>query len=169
MITNQTSLLNKLHKYVDEYIDYMDSGAEHGMIDATDQLRRVVHELEALQANPNQPAESVRLEQTIDRSLDYLRALAEQQRPTPLSRPRRTLAQAFREYINQEVDYLSRAGGTLHHEQANLLIGDIIADLKALSLRPDDDQALQLAADLEAKREQLTKLQRPWQRAARSR
>jgi hypothetical protein len=167
MITNQTRLFDQLHKYVDEYIDYMNTGAEHGAIEATDQLRRVVHELEALQANPNQPADAIRLEQTINVSLDHLRTLAQQERRAPVSRPKRTLAQAFRDYLSEEVDYLSRAGGALHREQANLLISDIIADLKALSLRPDDDQALQLAADIEAKREQLNKLQRPWQRAAR--
>ena len=58
-----------------------------------------------------------------------------------------------------------RAQGKVEREQTSLLLSDVIADLKALALHPNDEQALQLAADLEVKREQLRKLQRPWQQA----
>ena len=71
--------------------------------------------------------------------------------------------QALQDYISSEIDYLARAGGATRRIQTNLLLGDIIADLKALALHPDDQQALMLAADLESKREQLSKIQRPWQ------
>ncbi len=48
-------------------------------------------------------------------------------------------------------------------DQLNLLLGDIIADLQALALHPTEDQAMQLAADLERKRRQVEMLERPWQ------
>jgi len=88
-----------------------------------------------------------------------------QRRQHQVSHEKRTLAQAFQEYLSTEVEYLARAGGGLQRQQTNLLLSDVIEDLKALSLHPTNDQALVLARDLEVKEEQLRKLQRPWQQA----
>ena len=169
MITNHAKLLEQVHEYVDEYIKYLGTHPEAPVAEANDELRRIIGELEKLQSDPDQQAEAARLSHRISDQLGHLNILLEQAqrkaRPQTPSRQQQTLADAFRNYLNTEVDYLMRAQGKVAREQTNLLLSDVIADLKALALHPNDEQALQLAADLEAKREQLRKLQRPWQQA----
>ena len=169
MITNHAQLLKQVHEYVDEYIKYLGTHPEAPVTEANDELRRIIGELEKLQSDPDQQAEAARLSNRISDQLGHLNILLEQAqrkaRPQTPSRQQQTLAEAFRNYLNSEVDYLMRAQGKVEREQTSLLLSDVIADLKALALHPNDEQALQLAADLEVKREQLRKLQRPWQQA----
>ncbi len=73
------------------------------------------------------------------------------------------LASTFQTYLNQEIAYLATVSDSTRPDQLNLLLGDIIADLKALALHPTDEQAMQLAADLDRKRQQVEMLDRPWQ------
>jgi hypothetical protein len=167
MITSHAKLLTQLHEYVDEYIDYMSIRPEQSLVEANEELRKIIAELESLQAHPDQRAEAARLSQRIEDQIGHLNMLMAQvnqrQRRTAPSRPKQTLAQAFQSYLSTEIDYLLRSSGGARREQCCLLLGDVIADLKALALHPTDEQALQLAADLEAKRTQLRKLERPWQ------
>jgi len=166
MITSHTNLLKQLHDYVDEYVLYLDTASEGKIDEANRDLRRLITELEHLQQHSDEPAKVNQLAQDVGAHLDQLRAHTwEQRRQRQVSHEKRTLAQAFQEYLSTEVDYISRAGGGLRRQQTNLLLSDVIEDLKALSLHPTDDQALVLAHNLEIKEEQLRKLQRPWQQA----
>ena len=88
---------------------------------------------------------------------------AQTRRHAATSKPQRTLVEAFKQYLAEEVDYLTRISGSTRREQTNVLLGDIIGDLKALALHPTDEQSMMLAADLERKCAQVQKLQRPWQ------
>ncbi|HEX6292865.1 MAG TPA: hypothetical protein VFZ66_27010 [Herpetosiphonaceae bacterium] len=167
MITSHTNLLRQLHEYVDEYVDYLATCANTpaSCAEVRDDIRKIIQELEALQAHPDQRSEAERLSQRVGDQIAHLRMLHAQMpaRPVRPSQPRRTLTQAFQDYINTEVEYLARAGGGAQRTQINALLSDVIADLKALTLNPTDEQALVLAHDLEIKREQLKRLQRPWQ------
>ncbi len=165
MITPHTSLLQQLHEYVDAYIVYLFDRASGATPEVITDLHQIIDELEALQKHRDQDAEAERLAQRIGDQLAHLRMLTLEpaQRRTLPSRPKQTLLDAFHAYFNQEIAYLARVEGAAQREQINLLLGDIIADLKALALHPTDEQALWLAADLKAKREQVKKLQRPWQ------
>jgi plasmid maintenance system antidote protein VapI len=164
MVTPHTTLLQQVHEYVDAYIAYLGKGTTVATPEINAELHQIIRELESLQTHPDQAAEATRLSQRIGDQLAHLRMVSEQppSQASP-SRPQQTLAQAFRDYLQQEITYLARVSGGTRREQTNLLLGDIIADLKALALHPTDEQAIRLAADLEAKREQLANLQRPWQ------
>jgi CRP-like cAMP-binding protein len=164
MITSHARLLQQLHEYVDEYIAYIGNQSSQATVQATNDLRWVIHELEDLQKNPAQPHRVERVRESISDQLERLRQFHAAERARKAVRPQhRTLAQLFQEYIQQEIDYLMRGSEGVRREQVNLLLGDVIADLKALALHPTEAQAKQLAADLEKKREQIAKLQRPWQ------
>ena len=159
----QTTLLNELHGYVDEYITYLSSGMAGSTADANAELRQIIEELEDLQTHPDRTAKVADVSRRIAVQRAWLRRIPEPPHHAVPSSAKRTLVQALQDYINSEIDYLARAGGATRRTQTNLLLGDIIADLKALALHPDDQQALVLAADLERKRQQLSTLQRPWQ------
>jgi hypothetical protein len=159
----QTTLLNELHGYVDEYIAYLSSGIAGSTADANAELRQIIAELEDLQTHPDRTAKVAAVSRRIAARRAWLRRIADQPYRAAPSSAKRTLVQALQDYINSEIDYLARVGGATRRIQTNLLLGDIIADLKALALHPDDQQALVLAADLESKRQQLSKIQRPWQ------
>lgn len=169
MVTNHAKLLKQVHEYVDDYIGYLGTQPESSLVEANEELRKIIGELENLQSQPDQQAEAARLTNRIADQLGHLNVLLMRtqntmRRPKP-SGAKQTLAEAFRNYLNTEVDYLMRAGGSVRREQTNLLLGDVIADLKELALHPTDEQALELAADLDHKRTQLAKLQRPWQQS----
>jgi hypothetical protein len=166
MITNKANLLTTLHEYVDQYIGYIDTTSEAQLDAANRDLRRVITELEGLQQHVDQPKHIDQLTQYLCERIDQLRAVVPTPAPKAVSRPKQTLAQAFRDYINTEVAYITNHRGNMQRQQANLLLSDIIADLKALALHPTDEQALNLARDLETKEHQLHKLQRPWQQAS---
>ena len=168
MISSHAKLLEQVHEYVDEYIAYLGDHASAVTPQVNDDLRGVIHDLEVLQTHPDQPQRVERVAEGICDQLERLRQLHNPTRSRQtLSRPKRTLAQAFQEYIEQEVNYLAQVGGSTRREQVNLLLGDIITDLNALALHPTDEQAELLAADLEKKRRQLEKLERPWQQMQR--
>lgn len=173
MITNHAKVLKQLHEYVCDYIDYAGTRPEASLAEANEELKKIIGELEELQAHPDQPAEAAHVSTRLADQLRHLQLQLERtehrrQRAQP-SHQKRTLAQAFSDYLCTEVDYLMKAGGGTRREQTNLLLGDVIADLKALALHPTDEQALQLAADLECKRAQLQKLERPWQQVTAKR
>src|SRR5688572_8110 len=63
MITSHAKLLTQLHEYVDEYIDYMSIRPEQSLVEANEELRKIIGELESLQAHPDQRAEAARLSQ----------------------------------------------------------------------------------------------------------
>jgi hypothetical protein len=159
----QTTLLKELHGYVDEYITYLSSGIARSTADANAELRQIIEELEDLQTHPDRTAKVAHVSRRIAAQRAWLRRTTEMPHHAARSSAKHTLAQALQDYISSEIDYLARAGGATRRIQTNLLLGDIIADLKALALHPDDHQALLLAADLERKRKQLSKIQPPWQ------
>lgn len=165
MITSHTNLLRQLHEYVDEYIEYLFERSSVVTPEITSDLRKIIDELEELQKRRDQRLEAEQLARRIGDQLAHLRMFTAEpsRRRTLPSQPQQTLLDAFRAYFNQEIAYLDRVEGGVQREQVNLLLADIIADLKALALHPTDEQALQLATDLEAKREQVKQLQRPWQ------
>ncbi len=163
MISNKANLLASVHEYVDQYIAHLDTNSVEHLDAANRDLRRVISELERLNEHVDQPEKIDRLNAYISAQVDTLRATAQKPAPRTLSHPKQTLAQAFRDYINTEIAYLTKASGGVQRQQVNLLLSDVIADLKALALHPDDEQAFMLAKDLAAKEEQLHKLQRPWQ------
>ena len=164
MSSSQTTLLKQAQAYVDEYVNHVSSGACANEVGANAELRRIIAELEHVQTHPDQPAKVAEVSRQISDQIERLRtACGQPHRHPAASQSKRTLGQALREYFDSEIEYLARAGGATRREQTNLLLGDLIADLKALALHPNDEQALVLAADLEAKREQLRKVQRPWQ------
>lgn len=165
MIPAHARLLQQLNDYVSEYVGYLATCGETCRAEVNDDLRRIIEELETLQAHPDQRAESERLAQRLSSQIDHLRALQHpaERRHASVPQPKRSLVQAFQEYIDQEVNYLLKVSGGARREQTNLLLGEIIADLKSLALHPTDQQATMITADLEAKRAQLQKLQRPWQ------
>ncbi len=159
----QPTLLNELHGYVDEYIAYLSSGIAGSTPDANAELRQIIEELVDLQTHPDRTAKVADVSRRIAAQRAWLRRTAGMPHHVAPSSAKQTLVQALQHYISSEIDYLARAGGATRRIQTNLLLGDIIADLKALALHPDDHQALVLAADLENKRQQLSKIQRPWQ------
>jgi hypothetical protein len=159
----QTTLLRELHGYVDEYITYLCSGASVPTADANAELRQIIDELEELQTHPEQLAKLADVSRRISNQRARLQRSADQPRHTPPSSAQRTLVQALQDYISSEIDYLAEVGGARRRIETNLLLGDIIADLKTLALHPDDQQALALAADVEKKRRQVNRIQRPWQ------
>lgn len=166
MVANHASLLRQLRDYVDEHVTYLGKTEHRAGDEANADLRRIIAELEELLAHPDQQAEAARLQARIENQLAHLRSINTRtaaKRPAP-SRPQQTLVPAFQSYINEEVAYLLRVSGGAHREQTNLLLSDIVGDLKALALRPNEKQSEQLAADLDRKCEQVRKLQRPWQR-----
>jgi hypothetical protein len=165
MLTPHTNLVRQLHEYVDAYIAYLFERSSGATPEITTDLHQIIEELEALQKHRDQDAEAERLARRIGDQLAHLRMLTAEpaQRRILPSPPKQTLLDAFHAYFNQEIAYLARVEGAVQREHINLLLGDIIADLKALALHPTDEQALWLAADLEAKREQVKHLQRPWQ------
>ncbi len=167
MVTNPTGLLQQLHAYVDTYIAYLSHGTEAHAEQANAEMQRVIHELEHLQAHPDQAAEAEHVTQRIGTLLDQLRSQT-QHAPHPhrTSVPHQSLARAFRSYLDDEITYIARSGRSVVREQANVLLGDVIADLKALSLNPTEEQAQRLTRDLEQKRAELARVQRPWQRPA---
>ncbi len=164
MVTNPTGLLQQLHAYVETYIAYLSHGTEAHAEQANAEMQRVIHELEHVQAHPDQASEAECATQRISALLDQLRS--ETQRvphPHRTSVPHQSLARAFRSYLDDEITYIARSGRSVAREQANLLLGDVIADLKALSLNPTEAQAHRLTRDLEQKRAELARIQRPWQ------
>lgn len=164
MNASQTGLLRQLHAYVDEYVSHVSMGACQPDIDANAELRYIIGEIEQIQTHPDQQARVIAVTRHIGDQLEQLRMANQQAWQHPhQSASKRTLGQALQDYFNTEIAYVARIGGAARREQTNLLLGDIIADLKALALEPTDEQALRLAADLEVKRKQLNRLQRPWQ------
>lgn len=167
MVTSQAKLLNQLHEYVDEYVNYLSICSDSSCDDVNADLRRIIAELEELQAHPDQKAQTDKIAQRVSDQIEHLRMLKDlssrTRRSAPTSKPRRTLADAFKQYLAEEVDYLTRVGGSARRDQTNVLLGDIIGDLKALALHPSDEQSMMIAADLERKSAQVQKLQRPWQ------
>jgi hypothetical protein len=159
----QTTLLKELHGYVDDYITHLCTGTTVTTADANAELRQIIDELEELQTHPDRMAKIADVSRHIAHQREWLRRNADQLHHAAPSSAKRTLVQALQDYFSSEVDYLARVGGASRRLQTNLLLGDIIADLKTLALHPDDRQALALAADLERKRSQLAKIQRPWQ------
>lgn len=159
----QTTLLQELHGYVDEYIKHLSSGAAVPTGAANAELRRIIDELEYLQMHPDQATKVADVSRRIAAHRAWLRRTAEQPHHPAPSSAKRSLAQALQDYISSEIDYLARASGAERRIETNLLLGDIISDLKALALHPDDHQSLVLTADLESKRKQLNEIQRPWQ------
>src|SRR5919199_3471815 len=120
MITNHAQLLEQVHEYVDEYIKYLGTHPEAPVVEANDELRRIIGELEKLQSNPDQQAEAARLSNRISDQLGHLNMLLEQAQhraqPQPPSHQQQTLAEAFRNYLNTEIDYLMRTDGKVERE-----------------------------------------------------
>ncbi|MBA3948054.1 MAG: hypothetical protein H0X37_26335 [Herpetosiphonaceae bacterium] len=167
MATNTTGLLQQLHAYVDTYIAYLGHGPGAHMDQANSDMQRVIHELEDIQAHPDQAGEAERAMKRISALLDHLR-FQHQQAPHPhrASVQQESLARAFRSYLDDEISYISHTGRSVWRDQTNLLLGDVIADLKALALNPTDEQAARLTQDLEQKRAELARVQRPWQQSS---
>jgi hypothetical protein len=166
MGTSHTDFLNQLRDYVNEYVRYVVDQSTVVTPEVNDNLRRVIRELEELQKHPDQRQQTERATEGIGDQLARLRQLhAQAGGKQVVTRPHRTLMQSFQDYIDSEVAYLASIGSNPNREQINLLLGDIIGDLKALSLHPTEEQAERLAADLEQKRAQVIRLQRPWQQA----
>lgn len=163
MATVHTSLLQQIQRYIEEYVSYLGSTTSIATPQVNDDLRRIIDELEQLQAHPQQTEETQRLAARIGDQIEHLRHSSESPRRAVVRHPQQTLAQALHRYIDQEMIYLAKVGGSARRDQINLLLSDIIADLKALALDPTDEQAEQLAADIDAKRQQASNLQRPWQ------
>ena len=164
MATNPTGLLQQLHAYVDSYIGYVSQGAEAPLEQANTDMQRVIHELEELQSHPDQAGETDRVTQRISALLDHLRYQNRHApHPKKTSPPQESLARAFQSYLDDEITYISRSGRSVWRDQTNLLLGDVIADLKALAMNPTDEQAQRLTKDLEQKRAELARVQRPWQ------
>ncbi|GAC1359476.1 MAG: hypothetical protein NVS4B8_15540 [Herpetosiphon sp.] len=167
METSHSSLLQRLHEYVDTYITYLAHCGDSVTDEANADIHRVIRELETLQSHPDQATEANKTAERVSAQLGHLRAIFDKQRAKrAVTVQQQSLSQAFRRYLDDEIKFLARSGGSVRGEQANLLLGDIIADLRALSLHPDDEQATRLSNDLEQKRNQLARLERPWQRAA---
>ena len=159
----QTKLLKELHANVDAYITHLSSGTTAPTGDANAELRRIIGELEDLQTYPDQTTKLADVSRRIAAHRAWLQRTTEQLHHPAPSNAKHTLVQALQDYISSEIDYLARVGGATRRIQTNLLLGDIISDLRTLALHPDDHQSLALTADLERKREQLSKIQRPWQ------
>lgn len=108
MVTGHANVLRQMQDYVDEYVTYLESGADADTIESDTELRRIIAELEALQQHPDQHTAD-RLAQRIEAQVRHLRALGtpaphtqahhHQHHAAHPAQPKQTLSQAFRDYV----------------------------------------------------------------------
>ncbi|HEX6290144.1 MAG TPA: hypothetical protein VFZ66_13200 [Herpetosiphonaceae bacterium] len=163
MITTYTDLLKRIDQYVDAYILCLGACSGEQVEQVNDDLRRVIDELQNLQKHPDQRGAVDAVSEQIAARGVQLRALIQPPSPGRSAQATESLRRALHRYLGAVVVYLEQAGGFVGREHMSLLLGEMIADLRALALHPADEDVMRFAADLETKCEQLPQLQRPWQ------